>query len=69
MAREPGYCHHRPTGQAYVRFSGKTVYLGPYGSPESALGVRSAGCYSTSGRETHRPAFVGLSGLGKTHLI
>jgi integrase len=35
MAREPGYCHHKPTGQAYVRFNGKTVYLGPYGSPES----------------------------------
>jgi len=35
MAREPGYCHHKPTGQAYVRFSGKTVYLGPYGSQES----------------------------------
>ena len=35
MAREPGYCHHKPTGQAYARFNGKTVYLGAYGSPES----------------------------------
>ena len=35
MAREPGYCHHKPTGQAYVRLSGKVYYLGAYGSPES----------------------------------
>jgi integrase len=35
MAREPGYCLHKPTGQAYVRFNGKLHYLGPYGSDES----------------------------------
>lgn len=35
MAREPGYCLHKPTGQAYVRFSGKLYYLGTYGSAES----------------------------------
>ena len=36
----PNYSHHKPTGQAYVRFldglgGRKTVYLGPYDSPES----------------------------------
>jgi integrase len=35
MAREPGYCLHKPTGQAYVRFNGKPFYLGPYGSEDS----------------------------------
>ena len=35
MAREPGYCLHKPTGQAYVRFNGKLHYLGQYGSAES----------------------------------
>ena len=35
MAREPGYCLHKPTGQAYVRFNGKPYYLGPYGTDES----------------------------------
>lgn len=35
MAREPGYCLHKPTGQAYVRFNGKLHYLGEYGSEES----------------------------------
>jgi len=33
--REPGYCLHKPTGQAYVRFNGRLHYLGKYGSPES----------------------------------
>ena len=35
MAREPGYCLHKPTGQAYVRFNGKLHYLGEYGSEAS----------------------------------
>lgn len=35
MAREPGYCLHKPTGQAYVRFNGKLYYLGEYGTDES----------------------------------
>jgi len=35
MAKEPGYCLHKPTGQAYVRFEGKPYYLGTYGSDES----------------------------------
>jgi integrase len=35
MPREPGYCHHKPTNQAYVRLNGRTIYLGTYGSDES----------------------------------
>lgn len=35
MAREPGYCLHKPTGQAYVNLGGKVVYLGPHGTEES----------------------------------
>lgn len=35
MAKEPGYCHHKPTNQAYVRLDRKPYYLGEYGSEES----------------------------------
>ena len=35
MAREPGYCKHKPTGQAYVNFGGKVIYLGTHGTEES----------------------------------
>ena len=35
MAREPGYCLHKPTGCAHVRFNGKLHYLGEYGCTES----------------------------------
>ena len=31
----PKYSLHKPTGLAVVRLSGRDVYLGPYGSPES----------------------------------
>ncbi len=31
----PKYSLHKPSGQAKVRFNGKTVYLGKFGSPES----------------------------------
>ena len=34
MAREPGYCLHKPTGQAYVNLGGKVVYLGQHGAEE-----------------------------------
>ncbi len=33
--REPGYCLHKPSGQAYVNLGGKVIYLGEYDSPES----------------------------------
>ena len=35
MAKEPGYCLHKSTGQAIVRFGGKMHYLGAHGSDES----------------------------------
>ena len=31
----PSYLPHKPSGQARVRISGRDVYLGPFGSPES----------------------------------
>jgi len=33
--KKPGYWHHKPSGQAYVRIGGKDIYLGPFDSPES----------------------------------
>ena len=35
MAREPGYCLHKPSGKAYVNLGGKVHYLGVYGTEES----------------------------------
>ncbi len=39
MPRKPGnvpaYSHHRSSGQAIVRISGRDHYLGPHDSPES----------------------------------
>lgn len=40
MAREPGYCHHKPSGQAYVRIKGRVHYLGAFGSEESKAKYR-----------------------------
>jgi integrase len=34
-AAVPQYCHHKPSGRAYVRINGKCVYLGVFNSPES----------------------------------
>ena len=31
----PSYCHHRASGQAVVRLSGKDFYLGPWNTPQS----------------------------------
>jgi hypothetical protein len=31
----PGYCLHRPSGQARVIIDGRHIYLDPFGSPES----------------------------------
>lgn len=33
--RVPKYCHHKASGQAYVKLDGKRHYLGLYGSPKS----------------------------------
>jgi len=35
MAREPGYCRHKSTGQAYVNLGGQVIYLGDYGTEKS----------------------------------
>lgn len=35
MAREPGYCRHKSTNQAYVNLNGQVIYLGEYGSEKS----------------------------------
>jgi len=35
MPREPGYRHHKPSNQAYVRLGGKVFYLGVYGTEKS----------------------------------
>jgi hypothetical protein len=35
MKKEPSYCHHKATDQAYVRLGGKVFYLGKYNSVES----------------------------------
>ncbi len=35
MAREPGFCLHKPTGQAYVNLGGRVIYLGTYGTDKS----------------------------------
>lgn len=35
MPRQPKYCLHKATNQAYATINGKVVYLGVYGSPES----------------------------------
>jgi integrase len=33
--RHPGYLHHKPSNQAYVRIDGRMIYLGVYDSPDS----------------------------------
>lgn len=33
--KPPAYSHHKPSGQARVRYQGRDHYLGPYGSRES----------------------------------
>jgi len=40
--RVPKYRIHKPTGLAVVRLSGRDVYLGPYGSPESEARYETA---------------------------
>lgn len=33
--RIPKYCFHAPTGQAYIRVRGRTIYLGKHGTAAS----------------------------------
>lgn len=39
--RIPKLQHHKPTGQAKVVLSGRTFYLGPYGSDEAEVQYRA----------------------------
>jgi integrase len=49
----PKYCHHTPSGQAYVTLNGRQVYLGAHGSPESRAEYdRLVGEYLINGRLT-----------------
>jgi integrase len=41
MSREPGYCHHRASNQAYIRLGGRVHYLGTFGTEESRQRYRS----------------------------
>ncbi len=34
-ARVPKYCHHKPTGQGFVKLNGRFIYLGEYDTPDS----------------------------------
>jgi integrase len=40
--RPPRYCHHKSSGQAVVKFGGRTYYLGKHGSPESKARYQEA---------------------------
>jgi len=61
--RVPSYRLHKPSGQAVVRLSGRDVYLGPHGSPESRTEYeRVVGEWLANGRrapETRRGATAG----------
>jgi integrase len=64
--RQPGYLHHKPSNQAYVRLDGRCHYLGVYGCPEShrryasLIADHNAGDpIDTSARDLARPLTVG----------
>ena len=64
--RQPGYLHHKPSNQAYVRLDGRCRYLGVYGSPEShrryasLIADHHAGeSIDASARDPARPLTVG----------
>lgn len=62
MAREPSYCRHKATGQAYVNLSGTVFYLGTYGSLESR--ERYASLKAEWLRNRHLPKFKKKSTSG-----
>ncbi|QDV77051.1 tyrosine-type recombinase/integrase [Botrimarina mediterranea] len=49
--RVPSYCHHRASGQAYVKVRGKVTYLGVYGSEASRTAYAAAVADVLVGRE------------------
>lgn len=54
--RVPSYCHHRASGQAYVKVRGKVTYLGVYGSESSRTAYAVAVADILSGRAITPPA-------------
>src|SRR5215470_14145133 len=60
--RQPSYCLHKATGQAYVTLNGKEYYLGLWGTPESKDAYDSliAQCLA-GGRSLPSPAAGGCT--------
>lgn len=70
----PKYCHHKATGRAYVTLSGREIYLGAHGSPESyAAYDRALAEWLAAGRRcnaaTSTAAAISSSGLTVTMLL
>lgn len=53
--RVPSYCHHRASGQAYVKVRGKVTYLGVYGSEASRSAYAAAVAEVLVGRSVTPP--------------
>jgi integrase len=64
MAREPGYCLHKPSGKAYVNLGGKVFYLGVYGTDESKERYRALKAEWLLNR--HAGAFKPVASSGPT---
>lgn len=54
MAREPGYCRHKSTNQAYVNLNGQVIYLGEYGSEKSLERYRAVKAEWLLGRQAFK---------------
>lgn len=57
-SKVPSYCHHKASGQAVVRISGRDVYLGPHGSAESHERYERA---IAEWRSAHKPPSLALA--------
>ena len=64
MAREPGYCLHKPSGKAYVNLGGKVHDLGVYGTDESKECYRALKAVWLLNR--HSGAFKPVASSGPT---
>ena len=60
----PKYCHHKGTGQAYVKLGGKFVYLGAWGSKKSRQKYETTiGEYLSRGRQSPAKVPLGKPGV------